>query len=229
MLLLGMPQTQVIIAALNEAPGIGSTLSDLKEYLPNPNILVVDGNSHDETAKIAKNEGAQVIYQDGKGKGDAIAKAIEKINLNADFVVLTDADHTYPAEHIPQMIKILEQNPDVGMVLGNRFGEVPDKKAWKGMFYFGNMLLAFAHNRLNGVELSDPLTGLRAVRAEIMREWTVKSKGFDIEVELNHHVERQGLKIVEIPIKYRQRLGEKKLGMKHGFIILKRIMLETTN
>jgi dolichol-phosphate mannosyltransferase len=225
----GLPQTQVIIAALNEEPGIGSTISELKEHLHNPKILVVDGNSHDETAKIAKNEGAEVIYQDGKGKGDAIAKAIESMNLNVDFVILTDADYTYPAEHIPQMLKILEQNPDVGMVCGSRFDGLPDKMAWQGTFHFGNKLLAFAHNMLNGgVALRDPLTGLRAVRAEIIRGWTVKSKGFDIEVELNHQVERRGFKIVEIPIKYRQRLGEKKLGMKHGFTILRRIMLETT-
>ena len=80
-------QTQVIIAALNEEPGIGSTISELKEHLHNPKILVVDGNSHDETAKIAKNQGAEVIYQDGKGKGDAIAKAIESTSLNVDFVI----------------------------------------------------------------------------------------------------------------------------------------------
>jgi dolichol-phosphate mannosyltransferase len=220
-------QTQVIIAALNEEPGIGSTISELKEHLHNPKILVVDGNSHDETAKIAKNQGAEVIYQDGKGKGDAIAKAIESTGLNVDFVILTDADYTYPAEHVPQMLKILEQNPDVGMVLGSRFDGLPDEMAWQGMFHFGNKLLAFAHNMLNGVALHDPLTGLRAVRAEIIRGWTAKSKGFDIEVELNHQVERRGFKIVEIPIKYRQRIGEKKLGMKHGFTILRRIMLET--
>ena len=79
--------------------------------------------------------------------------------------------------------------------------------AWQGLFHFGNKLFAFAHNMLNGVALHDPLTGLRAVRAEIIRGWTAKSKGFDIEVELNHQVERRGFKIVEIPIKYRQRLG----------------------
>jgi glycosyltransferase involved in cell wall biosynthesis len=221
-------QTQVIIAALNEEPGIGPTLSDLKEHLRNPKILVVDGNSHDRTVEIAKNEGADVICQDGKGKGDAIMKAIQHADLNVDHVVLTDADYTYPAENIPKMIKILEQNPDVGMVCGNRFDGLPDEMAWQGAFHFGNRLLSFAHNMLNGVALRDPLTGLRAVRAGIMRGWTVKSKGFEVEVELNHQVERRGFTIVEIPIKYRPRLGEKKLGMKHGFSILKRIMLETT-
>jgi len=76
--------------------------------------------------------------------------------------------------------------------------------------------------------MNDPLTGLRVIRAEILREWTVKSKGFDVEVELNHHVEKQGYKIIEVPIKYRTRMGKKKLKMKHGAIILKRILLETT-
>jgi dolichol-phosphate mannosyltransferase len=56
----------------------------------------------------------------------------------------------------------------------------------------------------------------------------VKSKGFDVEVELNHQVEREGFGIVEVPIKYRERLGEKKLGIKHGVEILRRMILETT-
>jgi hypothetical protein len=72
------------------------------------------------------------------------------------------------------------------------------------------------------------LTGLRVLRSTVLRDWNVKSKGFDVEVELNHHVERKGFDIVEVPIEYRQRLGEKKLKARHGFTILKRIMLETT-
>lgn len=91
-----------------------------------------------------------------------------------------------------------------------------------------NRLLAFTHNMLNGVAMHDPLTGLRVIRAEVLRGRLVKSKGFDVEVELNHHVERRGYTIAEIRIRYRQRLGEKKLKIKHGTTILKRIMLETT-
>jgi hypothetical protein len=96
------------------------------------------------------------------------------------------------------------------------------------VFYVGNRLIAFTHNLLNGVSLADPLTGLRVVRAGILRNWKVKSKGFDVEVELNHHVEREGFGIVEIPINYRERLGEKKLKARHGATIVKRIILETT-
>jgi hypothetical protein len=96
-----------------------------------------------------------------------------------------------------------------------------------GLFYFGNRLLAFTHNMLNGVALRDPLTGLRVVRREILKDWVPKSKGFDIEVELNHHVERRGYDIKEISIPYRSRLGEKKLKLRHGLTIVKRIMEET--
>jgi len=88
--------------------------------------------------------------------------------------------------------------------------------------------LAFTHNMLNGVALRDPLTGLRVVRWEILKDFTPKSKGFDVEVELNHQVERKGYSIMEIDISYRRRLGVKKLKLKHGLTIAKRIMLETT-
>jgi dolichol-phosphate mannosyltransferase len=145
-----------------------------------------------------------------------------------DYVVLTDADYTYPAEYVPEMIEILERNPQVGMICGNRFNRQIDERAVRSSFYFGNKLLAFAHNLLNGVTLNDPLTGLRVIRAEILRDWAVRSKGFDVEVELNHQLERQGFKIIEVPIKYRIRLGEKKLKIKHGATILKRILLEIT-
>ena len=219
---------QVIIAALNEEEGIGPTIAELKNYLCGAKFLVVDGNSVDKTALVAKSLGAEVIFQDGRGKGDAFAKAVEHIEKDTDYVVITDADFTYPAEYVPQMIRKLEENPDVGMVCGNRFNSDLNLGEKHNLLYFGNRLIAFTHNLLNGVQLVDPLTGLRVVRAGILRDWKVKSKGFDVEVELNHQVEREGFGIVEVPIKYRERLGEKKLGIKHGAEILRRIMLETT-
>ena len=220
--------TQVIIAALNEEEGIGLTIGELMDTLGCPRVLVVDGRSTDRTLEIARNLGAEISLQDGLGKGNAIAKAIEYIDSTVDYIVLTDADYTYPAQYIPEMIKILEKTPEVGMVCGNRFNGYEDMKSLNTVFYLGNRLIAFTHNLLNGITLADPLTGLRVVRASILRNWKVKSKGFDIEVELNHHVEREGFSIVEVPIRYRERLGEKKLGVKNGAEILKRIILETT-
>jgi glycosyltransferase involved in cell wall biosynthesis len=220
--------TQVIIAALNEEPGIGPTISELKQNLNAPKILVVDGKSRDRTVEIARSYGADIVYQDRMGKGNAISNALEQADLSLDFVVFIDADSTYPARHIPEMIKILEENPSVGMVCGNRFtGNLEVKATMNDLFYFGNRILAFVHNMLNGVALRDPLTGLRVVRSEILRDWVVKSMGFDFEVELNHQVERKGFTIMEVPIEYRPRLGEKKLKMRHGATILRRIVLET--
>ena len=216
-----------IIAALDEEKGVGLTIAELKQYLDTPRILVVDGKSSDKTVEIAKNFDADVIRQEGIGKGDAIAYAIGQVKSDADYIVFTDADYTYPAEFVPRMLKILEENPRVGMVCGNRFNSHFHLEAMHDMFYLGNRLLAFTHNMLNGVNMRDPLTGLRVVRWKILKNWKPLSKSFDIEVELNHHVERQGYGIVEIPISYRPRLGEKKLKLRHGATILKRMILET--
>ena len=225
----GSVSVQVVMAALNEEEGIGPTIAELQKYLWDAKFLVVDGNSVDKTAQEAKSLGAEIVFQDGKGKGDAIAKAIEHIDHDVDYVIITDADFTYPAKYVPEMINILENNPRVGMICGNRFTEDLDNRALHDLFYFGNRVIAFTHNFLNGVQLADPLTGLRVVRAEILRNWKVKSKGFDVEVELNHRVEREGFGIEEVPIQYRERLGEKKLKARHGAEIIRRILLETGN
>lgn len=223
---LNYPSSTIVIAALNEEQGIGLTIAELKETLLSSNILVVDGHSLDRTVDVAKNLGADVVFQDGLGKGDAISKALKQTNGNSDYIVLMDADFTYPAKYIRDMFKILDKEPEVGMVCGNRFNGQVDSEALRGRFYLGNKLIAFAHNMLNGVTLRDPLTGLRVIRAKILDDWRVKSKGFDIEVEINSLVQKKGFKTVEVPIQYRQRLGEKKLKMRHGAVILKRIMAE---
>jgi dolichol-phosphate mannosyltransferase len=219
----------VFIAALNEEEGVGATISELSENLHVNRILLIDGHSDDRTVDVAKECGAEIFFQDGKGKGDALAKAVQCMGGDVEYVVITDADFTYPAEYVPEMIRILENNLQVGMVCGNRFSKQTQGGAFQGRFTFGNKLLAFAHSFLNGINLQDPLTGLRVIRADILRKWVIKSKGFDIEVELNHQVGKQGFVTVEVPIEYRVRLGEKKLKMKHGVSILKRILFESFN
>ena len=221
-----MPSVLVLIAALDEEAGIGPTIAELREHMDCSRFLVVDGNSRDRTVHVAKSLGADVVYQSGVGKGDALAEGLGYIGDDVDYVVLTDADYTYPAYFVPQMIEFLERNPKVGMVCGNRFNSHFHLRAMSDRFYFGNRIIAFAHNVLNGCELRDPLTGLRVIRRRILTNWKPKSTGFDIEVELNHYVEKQGYTIFEIPIDYRSRLGKKKLKLKHGVTILKRILTE---
>jgi dolichol-phosphate hexosyltransferase len=224
---LNRSPTELIVAALDEEDGIGLTLEEFRNVMGNSRILVIDGNSHDRTVEIAKDLGADIAFQRGVGKGDAIAKGISLLRCDTEYVVFSDADFTYPAEYVPYMIEVLEQNPDVGMVCGNRLCGREDEKALHRQFYLGNRMLALAHNILNGVNLEDPLTGLRVVRADVFRGWKLRSKGFDIEVELNARVAKQGYKTIEVPIRYRERIGEKKLKMRHGATILKRIILET--
>lgn len=218
----------VFITALNEEEGIGPTIEEMRRSLNDPFFLVVDGNSVDKTPEIAGHAGAKVVVQDGKGKGQAICQGLENLPPNTKYVVFTDADFTYPAKHIPKMIEILDENPRVGMVVGNRFNrDITFKEASNDIFLFGNRLLAFAQHLVNGIKLQDPLTGLRVVRSEILKGWIPKSKGFDIEAEMNYIVERKKYQIVEIPIGYRPRLGEKKLKLRHGLIILNRILIES--
>jgi dolichol-phosphate hexosyltransferase len=219
----------IFIAALNEEEGIGATISELSENIYANRILVIDGHSNDQTVAVAKDHGAEIFFQDGKGKGDALAKAVQCMRADVEYVVITDADFTYPAEHVPEMIQILERMPQIGMVCGNRFSKQPEGEAFQDRFILGNKLLAFSHSLLNGVNLQDPLTGLRVIRADILRKWDIKSKGFDIEVELNNQVTKQGFETIEVPIRYRERLGEKKLKMRHGATILKRILFESFN
>ena len=217
----------VIVAAYNEEGGVGPTLAELREILDDPFYLVADGNSTDRTVEIAKELGADVFIQEGRGKGNAISQAIDRIHYDPEYVVLTDADFTYPAKYVLDMIRIMEKEPNVGMVTGNRFNHLLTVAAMNNPFYIGNRLLAVTQRVLNGVDMNDPLTGLRVVRWEILKGWKPKSKGFDIEAELNHQVERRGYQIVEVSIPYRERLGEKKLKLRHGFSIFKRIIAES--
>jgi dolichol-phosphate mannosyltransferase len=218
----------VIIATLNEEEGIGLTLSEMQKVLNNPYMVVVDGNSVDRTIEIAKNMGADVMLQEGKGKGDALFQGMKGLTSKVPYIVFTDADYTYPAEYIPRMVDILEHDPKVGMVIGNRFrGQYNLSKSITNPFYVGNRMLAFAQLVMNGIKLDDPLSGLRVVRSAALDGWKPKSKGFDVEAEMNAIVERRGYRIKEVPIDYRSRLGVKKLKLRHGLGIMKRIFVES--
>ena len=223
---VGNAAVTVFIAALNEQDGIGLTIQEVKRVLKGPFFLVVDGKSVDKTAEIAERMGAKVITQDDKGKGQAVGQGIRELPLNSKYVVFIDADFTYPAEYIPEMIEILDQNPHVGMVVGNRFnGKMKFRESSSDVFFLGNRMLALAQHVVNGIKLQDPLSGLRVVRAEILKYWKPRSKGFDVEAEMNYLVENRKYRIVEVPIVYRPRMGQKKLKLRDGFAILNRILI----
>ena len=216
----------VVVAAYNEEEGIAPTLCEIKNTLHKPHLVVVDGKSTDRTLELAKDLGANVIIQEGKGKGNAISLGLQHIESATNYVVFTDADFTYPARHIKEMVNVLDLNPEVGMVLGDRFSKIYQCESDRNQFYIGNRILGFAQRVFNGIDLNDPYTGLRIMRSELVNKWKPESEGFDIEAELNHHVKRLGYRILELPIRYRKRLGKKKLGFRHGLKILRRIVIQ---
>lgn len=222
-----MSDITIIIPTLNEAPGIGPTIKEYQKVFPNAHILVVDGGSTDGTQEIARNLGAEVIQQHGKGKGNAIKTAIQYLktkNHNPKYIIITDGDYTYPAKHASKMIQILRKNPDIAMVTGDRFHAYTLKTYLKDIYALGNLILKTLHQILNQVKMKDPLTGLRAIKWQTIKNWKPTAKHFEIEVEINNHIKNLENKIIEIPIKYRQRLGNKKLKIKHGITILKQII-----
>jgi len=170
----------VVVAAFNEEEGIAPTICELREVLNNPSMLVVDGKSWDRTLQTAKDFGAEVLIQKGRGKGRAISQGLDHLDRELVYVAFTDADYTYPAIHLIEMIKVLDQNPKVGMVLGNRFNRLYELESVKNQFYVGNRILAFLQGMLNGVNLNDPLTGLRVIRYKLLKDWKPISIGFDI-------------------------------------------------
>lgn len=220
-------QVLVVLATLNEEQGIGPTIKELKYFLDDPEFLVIDGRSVDGTIECVKKLNVKILEQLRNGKGDAISQGIRFADFSGKYVVLVDADYTYPAQFIPPMIRILDKRPWVGMVCGNRFNNIYSIRGMKRLYSFGNRFLSFTHNFFNGIDLVDPLTGLRVVRWDLLKRWRPRSLGFDVEVELNHFVEKQGYEIVEVPIALRSRLGRKKLNILDGLTILKRIMSES--
>ena len=221
----------ILIPAYDEPDGLRMVLEEIMETI-DPFILVVNRPPGHVQGKIAEGLGALVLDQWSKGKGLALSEALEFIKNNhyvPEYIALIDADYTYPIKYMNEMMEILRENPKVGMVTGNRFPSWINSmrdivKALFNPYYVGNRVLSFLHRLLNNVDMSDPFTGLRIIRYSLIKGWKPKSRSFDIECELNDFIlNREGYGIVEIPIEFRERVGKKKLGLRHGFIIFIRI------
>lgn len=196
------------------------------EKTPGVEALVVDGGSMDGTVQAVRGMTNVRIEMVPGGKGTAIREAVAMLRSDdaPEYVVFTDGDYTYPAENVPDMIEQLEKNQDLGMVLGDRFHKYRLRDYLFDVYAFGNLLLRVMHRVINGVNLHDPLSGLRVMRWKAIEGWQPKSKGFDVEAEMNIHLSNKGWRIAEYPINYRKRIGKKKLKMRHGATILIRMI-----
>ncbi len=206
----------VVIPTLNEAEAIGRVIDEVLAVGVAPeNILVVDGGSTDGTVEIARSKGVKVVMQEGEGKADAVKTAVKLVETS--YVLFMDGDYTYPAKHIPELLKELVKGAD--LVIGWRRYVEPGAQTLT--YRVGNKLLTTTFNLLFGTKLHDVLSGMYAIRLDVLREIFFESRGFSVEAEIVAHVAGTGGRIVEVPIAYRRRLGKKKLGVLHGVHILR--------
>jgi dolichol-phosphate mannosyltransferase len=164
-------------------------------------ILVMDGQSTDQTVSRAKMAGAKVVVQTGTGKGQALKEAFQLIG--EDYVLLVDGDGTYlPSEASRLLEPLLSGRAD--HVLGNRLGTL-EGGAFKRLNMLGNQFINLFFRIIYRVPLTDILSGYRAFTLAGVRMLDLSTPGFEIESEITIESVKKGLRIVEVPITYRPR------------------------
>jgi len=202
----------IVIPALNEEEAIGNTiksipLEELKKNGLETEIIVVDNGSEDNTAEIARNSGATVIYEPNKGYGNAYLKGFKE--ATGEIIVIGDADGTYPFEIIPEFIRPILDN-EAEFVIGSRLrGKIQDGAMNWLHRYIGNPLLTGTLNILFHTRISDTHCGMRAFTKNALDKMNLKTPGMEFASEMVIEAARKELKIKEIPIKYRKRYGGK--------------------
>jgi len=202
----------VIIPTLNEGDAIGPTIDEVMQYVQRENIIVVDGNSTDNTREEVEKRGVRFFTQSGSGKADAIRHALKYVDK--EYVLVMDGDYTYPAKYIKDLYNTIKSNDEIDHVIGVR------NRKRQGLIYrFGNWFLIKFFDVLFSVHLDDVLSGMYIVRRKALEGAVFEMKGFSIESEIAAHISSLGNKIAQVSIEYRERLGEKKLGVRHGIKI----------
>ncbi len=207
----------ILIPTLNEASTIGQLIKDFRQE-GFSNILVIDGNSKDGTGQIAEAEGARVVIQTEKGKGQAMIQAFGLIE--SPYVVMVDGDGTYLAREARSLLKpILEGKAD--HVIGNRL-ENYSPGAFTKLNLVGNRIINLFFDVAYGADLKDILSGYRAFTLESVRELELNKTGFEIETEISVECILKKQRVEEVPITYlpRNEKGATKLNpLKDGFRI----------
>ncbi|MHB8084954.1 MAG: glycosyltransferase family 2 protein [Dehalococcoidia bacterium] len=205
------PNIAVVIPACNEAASIAKVLSDIPMGLA-AEIVVVNNNSVDDTARIAREKGAIVVDEPRRGYGSACMKGVEYLNSQArkpDIIVFLDADFSdYPEEMVALIEPIFEQNFD--LVLGSRAGGKMLKGAMPVQQIFGNRLATFLIKTLYGVQFTD-LGPFRAVKFDKLLSLDLRDKTYGWPIEMQLKAVKQHLRVCEVPVSYRPRIGKSKI------------------
>lgn len=197
-----MSRVAVLIPCYNEELTIKKVINDFRHELPDADIYVYDNNSKDRTNEIATKEGAIVKKEVLQGKGNVIRSMF--IDVDADVYIMVDGDDTYPADEVHKLIAAVEDGYD--MAIGDRLSNGTYAKENKRGFHgFGNNLVRNLINSLFSANVHDVMTGYRGFSKRMVKTMPVMSPGFQVETEMTAFCLANRLKIVEIPIIYRDR------------------------
>ena len=191
----------VVIPCYNEAATIGKVIDDFREQVPTAEIVVFDNRSTDQTAAIAKDHGATVLYEPRQGKGYVVDAILSRVD--ADVYLMVDGDDTYPADCADQLLApVLADRAD--MVIGARLTDYTDK-SFRPLHVMGNRLVRGLINTIFGVRLTDILSGYRAFNRNVVDRIPIVSAGFEVETELTIHTLYYRLAAEEVQVPYRTR------------------------
>jgi len=199
------PRIAVLIPALNEEASLPYVLADMPREVVEE-IVVIDNGSLDRTAAVACAGGATVLSEPRRGYGWACLAGIEYLKTKTpDIVVFLDADYSDHPEELPAVVQpIVAEGYD--LVIGSRTKGEADRGALLLQSRFGNALATLLIRLLYGFTYSD-LGPFRAIRFPVLLGLGMADRTYGWTVEMQIKAVRQGLRIAEVPVRYRKRAG----------------------
>ena len=196
----------VVIPALNEEQAIGRVIADIPDWVDR--IVVVDNGSEDRTADIARAEGAEVIRELHPGYGAACQSGIAELR-NMEIIVFLDGDYSdYPEEMRALVAPII--SGDCQFVLGSRVRGTAERGALTPQQRFGNWLACSLIRIIWGTQYTD-LGPFRAISTDALSQLRMGDRGYGWTIEMQIKAVIAGLSIVEVPVRYRRRIGISKI------------------
>jgi dolichol-phosphate hexosyltransferase len=199
-------KTSLVVPAYNEEKGLPLVIEEYQDFVDE--IIAVDDGSTDSTFEAAQrlqNDRVKLFRHDvNSGKVAALRTGMS--HATGDIVIFTDADCTYPARYVPELVRAIGQGAD--LVLGARLQSRDNIPAFNRI---GNNVFSFLATYISCMRIMDSQTGLRAFRRDMFDRLDVRAKGLEFETKMTVRAAKLGYKIVEIPIEYRERVGKSKL------------------